>query len=437
MIHLANIMIVTDDVSLGSSLQSKLQRHRYLARIVKAQAEAVTLAATSGPDILLLGEQIEAGDPFTLADRLRDQPETADISVYLILHAASADLQSRALACGMADVLVLPVSETKLMARLKPLVRLASMRVELQMRLQAALQLGVTVPPMPAEPQGRDRILLIGTDSERLERHLPQAQLSRVADPYQAEIALEAENFEAVIALVDSDPASFFDLCLQTRNNPRLFNLPLLLIANPAAIDEETAFRHAVTGYFQDPADPRQLGTLIRFLIDRHRQRWALSSALGRAALPALKDIATGAFSRAFLDAYLDARVAYATAKGRPLAIAFFRVPQVENIRQRFGDAPADHLRLQVAQWITRLLRVEDLTARYEENEFCVLLPGTPASEAGVTINRIAGVIAYTDFAVRDVYEAVKVWVQVGSGELREGDSAASLVERARQAIIG
>ncbi len=108
----------------------------------------------------------------------------------------------------------------------------------------------------------------------------------------------------------------------------------------------------------------------------------------------------------------------------------------MENIRQRFGYEQANHLRLEVSQWSSGLLRVEDMTARYEENEFCVGLPDSPQSEASLVINRIAGVLAYTDFAVRDVYEPVKVWVRVGSAELGDGDTTASLVARARQAMV-
>jgi two-component system cell cycle response regulator len=64
------------------------------------------------------------------------------------------------------------------------------------------------------------------------------------------------------------------------------------------------------------------------------------------------------------------------------------------------------------------------------------MLPDSPLSEASLVINRIAGVLAYTDFAVRDVYEPVKVWVRVGSAELTDGDTAESLIARARQAMI-
>ena len=438
MIHLANITIVTDDSGLSDELLKKLQHLRYHVRAVDNQADALAEAEKTHPDVVLLGERFKGGDPMTLARILKSAPATSDISICLITPEASAELQARALESGMSDVLRTPMSDIKLISRLRPLIRLAAMQVELQQRGIAARQFGFSIEPTPQRRKGdkEDRILLIGKDVEKLARHLPGAELSVVADPYAAEDELENKNYDAAVAICGDNPTPYLDLCVQTRNNPRLFNLPLILIADPEQIDEETAYHHGVSGYFVNPADPFRLANSAQFLVRRQRQRWAMREALADAAKPVIKDPATGAFSRAFLDAYLPIRVDHAQALRRPLSIAFFRVPDVENIRQRFGNEQANHLRLQVSQWITRLLRVEDLAARFEENEFCVLLPDSPQSEASLVINRIAGVLAYTDFAVRDVYEPVKVWVRVGSAELREGESMAALIERAHQAMV-
>jgi len=50
-----------------------------------------------------------------------------------------------------------------------------------------------------------------------------------------------------------------------------------------------------------------------------------------------------------------------------------------------------------------------------------------------VVMHRIAGVLAYTDFAVREVYQPVKVWVQVGCTDARNDDTVASLLARGRR----
>lgn len=438
MIHLANILIVTDDEVLGRDLQQKLQPHRYQVQLVAAQSEALIEAERLRPDIILLGATLGGGDPIAFATSLRQNSATSEISVCLIARQASSELHQQAFDVGMSDLLLWPVSETKLISRLRPLVRLSSMQVELQQRIAAARDFGLSadLPAKNSDGDKEDRILLIGKDLMPIVGQLKGVKSSMVGDPYQAEDALEKGSFDAAIAVVQGDPAPYLDLCVQTRNNPRLFNLPLILIADPDQVSEESAYKHGVSGYFSEPADPFLLNNTAMLLVRRQSRRWQLRDAFTDVAINEVKDPATGLFSRAFLDRYLAARIEYAQTHQRPLSIAFFRVPDVVHIHERFGYAQANHLRLQVSQWITRLLRVEDLTARYEENEFCVLLPDSLKSEASLVINRIAGVLAYTDFAVRDVYEPVKVWVRVGSAEVTENDSVATLIERARHAMI-
>jgi two-component system cell cycle response regulator len=404
----------------------------------KAQLKIGASIVQERPDIVLLGRSIKGGDPMTLTKTLKASVDTADIPVCLLAEEASAELQQRALAAGVADVLSPPISETKLISRLRPLVRLASMQTELQQRGQVAQKFGISIETRPhrQRDERQERILLIGKPAEALAKHLPHAQVSYVGDPYQAEDELENHNYDAAIAIPNGDSARYLDLCVQIRNNPRLFNLPVIMVAKEGEIDEDTAYQHGASGYFKDPADPFELNNAAMFLVRRQKQRWSIREALGEAETALIKDPATDVFSRPFFDAYVSQRVAYALNHNRPLSIGFFRVPDVENIRQRFGEEQANHLRLQVSQWISGLLRVEDMTARYEDNEFCVLLPDSPESEASLVINRIAGVLAYTDFAVRDVYEPVKVWVRAGYAELNDKDDTESLIARARQAMV-
>ena len=437
MIHLANILIATDDSAFGEDLLDKLHRNRYEGQVVASQEEAVAAAIQERPDIVLLGSSIRGGDPMTLTRILKASADTGDIPVCLLAGEASAELQNRALSVGIADVLTPPLSETKLISRLRPLVRLSSMQTELQQRGVVAQKFGISIETKPnrRKDDKQERILLIGKRAEHLSKHLPHAEISYVEDPYQAEAELEKHMYDAAIAIPNGDPAKYLDLCVQIRNNPRLFNLPVIMVAKAEEIAEDIAYQHGVSGYFADPADPFELNNTALFMVRRQKQRWMIREALGDAETPLIKDPATDVFSRAFFDAYVTQRVTYALNHGRPLSVGFFRVPDVENIRQRFGEEQANHLRLQVSQWISGLLRVEDMTARYEDNEFCVLLPDSPQSEASLVINRIAGVLAYTDFAVRDVYEPVKVWVRAGYAELTDGDTTESLIARARQAM--
>ena len=50
-------------------------------------------------------------------------------------------------------------------------------------------------------------------------------------------------------------------------------------------------------------------------------------------------------------------------------------------------------------------------------------------------MNRIAGVLTHTDFAIPDVYEVAQIWLQVGAAELGVNDTPETLVARARMRL--
>ena len=435
--HLASILVVAEDSAFGLDVISKLRSHGYDARLVSSKAAALATAQQAHPDVLIIGRSMEGGDPLELTQELRANANSSDIPVCLLAANPTAELRWQALEVGIDDVVPSPFTEAKLMARLRPLVRLSTMHTELRQRSFSAANFGVKArQSLTRDVTTSDYpVILIGERVDDLIAALPDAKLAIATDPYQAESLLEQTNFDVAVVSPGENVGSYLDLCDQVRNNPRLFNLPVLMVNDDSRINEELAYRHGASAYLDRPLDSRSLGSTTLSLVRRQRLRWSIRKALMETLQPTTKDSATGVYNRSFLNAYLTNQLDFAKIHGRHLSVAFLRIPDVDGIRQNFGEEQAQHLRLQLAQWITGLLRGEDLTARYDENEFCVVLPDTPKSEADLVTHRIAGVLAYTDFAVKDVYQPVKVWVRVGGAELNPDDDVTSFINRARQDI--
>jgi two-component system cell cycle response regulator len=435
MIHLANILIAADDPAVAQDLLQKIRRHGYDGRSVASYEAALATAQQEHPDIVLTTETLAGGSALALAKALKAQPECSEIPLCLAASERSIDTKSEALAAGFDDVLSAPIAETKLVARLRPLVRLAVMRGELHQRVKTARRFGIEVNDMLVQ---RDvpkdyPVLVVGPNAQSIAPQLPDAALSFAADPYLADDLLGRNNFDAAILLPDDNPQPYLDLCAQARNNPKLFNLPVIILTRPDLIGEDVAYHHGASGFMTTPLDYRELQISVLAMVRRQQLRWKIRDALNQTLQGSTRDAGTNLFSRAFLDAYLADRVDFSVAHGRHLSIMFFALPDIEGVRVRFGEDQANHLRLQATQWITGLLRGEDVTARFGQNEFCVVLPDTPREEAEVVMNRIAGVLAYTDFAVKDVYQPVKIWARVGAADLHPGDTADALVARARE----
>lgn len=430
MIRLANVLIINANATQVVALKERLARGGYHAGIALDMEQGLILAQADHPDLVLLSGE----DALDLAIRLKKGETTANIPVVLLVERMDSSLCSRCLEHGIDDVLPLGCEDAELFARMRPLVRLATMHAELRQRAAIARNFDVVARHRVEEAGSQlPAILVIGDDPDSVVSVLEgSGEVITSATLYEAEDILVRRNFDAAVLSFAQETDGLLGFCSQVRNNPRLFNLPMVLLAN-VGTDAADAYRRGATRVIGRPVDPQVLKSAVLTLVRRQQLRWNIRGALNDSLTETTREAVTGLYSRPFLEAYLTSRIETAKAQDRHLAVVFFAAPNIEGVRQQFGDDAALHLTQQVGQWITGLLRAEDLTASFKPHEFCVVLPDTPIHEAEVVMHRIAGVLAYTDFAVRDVYQPVKVWVQVGCTVVVPGDTLDSVLGRARQ----
>lgn len=436
MVHLANILVASGNSGEARMLTEQLRGHGYESRVADSAEAALSLAQRSRPDIVLIGPDFPDGGWFKLAASLKEHASLQDLPVFVLTTDSLGEASRLALDVGVDDVMALPFHADELLARMRPLVRMGTMRTELLHRAAAATAFGVAIETTfgSSTDQGCN-LLTVGNDLASLPSLFgPKATFTHTDNIYEAEDLLTRRNFDAAVVRLDAQPEECMGLCAQVRNNPRLFNLPILVI-DDGGLDAVEAYRKGASRVLGAAVDADVLYGATLALVRRQQRRWAVRDLLQQTLRDATSDLDTGVYSSDFLRTYLDRRLAEARTEHRHLSLVMFRAPNVEGVRQQFGDEAAAHLLLQLGQWITGLLRAEDLTARYRDNEFCVVLPDTPSEEAEVVMHRIAGVLTYTDFAVRDVYQPVKVWVQVGSTMVAPGDDADTAIGRARHSL--
>lgn len=433
MIRLANVLIVDGNASRAQALRERLSRGGYHASMATDSVDGNRLACLERPDLVLVGTPEDA-DAVDFGAQMRHEPTSADIPVLIYADLISADLCDRALNAGLDDVATIGCDDSELFARMRPLVRLSTMHAELRQRAAVANMFGIAARERVAGPGATaPAILVIGDDPGSIQGVLTgYGEITHTPSLYEAEDLLTRRNFDAAVLSFSAEPEGVLGFCSQVRNNPRLFNLPMVLVAG-AGTDPAEAYRRGATRVLPRPVEPMVLRAAVLTLVRRQQLRWSIRPALNDSLQDATRDPVTGAYGRAFLEAYLGARLEIAKAQNRHLAVVLFSAPNIDGVRDQFGDDAALHLTQQLGQWITGLLRAEDLTAAFKPSEFCVVLPDTPLVEAEVVMHRIAGVLAYTDFAVREVYQPVKVWVQVGCTDARDDDDFASLLARVRR----
>lgn len=436
--HLANILLAHPDAARRSRLTEILQGGGYAVRTEATLSdEALASLPANPPDLIVLA----GGEAHVLsrAERIKNNTGIADIPIVLMSTTRSVDLLRAARDALAEDVLAEETDPEIFLARLKPLVRLSTMRHELACRMELALSVSETpLPAAAAQPdaQAPYTLLLLTSDDQdaRLIRSaLPNAILHVTENPTEAEDMLARRNFDAAIIAADNRDAAL-DLCSQLRINPRLFNLPALLVADRGRFGPPVeAYRRGASRLIGRPIDPELLLTHVSALVRRQRMRWRIRSELTRTLTLSAKDrYATTIYNRAFLERHLEGHVARAIKEQRHLSLICFDIPSVETLRAEFGEEAVVYHLSQLGGWIAGLLRAEDLAARIDGNLFCAVLPDTPIEEADVVMHRIAGVLAYTEFAVPDVFQPVRAWVDVGSAAVIPNDSASAMIDRAR-----
>ncbi len=139
------------------------------------------------------------------------------------------------------------------------------------------------------------------------------------------------------------------------------------------------------------PGDYVQLGAtlLVRFeIIDGTDE--ALRRQLYEASV---LDPLTHAYNRRYFAKRLAAEVAHARRGRTSLAALMFDVDHFKEFNDRFGHLPGDRALCFVTAQVMRLIREEDLLARYGGDEF-VALARTPEDQAVRLAGRLRGAIA-------------------------------------------
>ncbi len=432
------ILLVGDDAGDQRQLSAKLEAAGYGVLTANVGPQALERARKGSPDIVMLKTPLRDGSETPLIKELKAAPETSHIPVVIIGDGISPERRRAYLEQDVDDVLAGTADGTELVHRLKPMVRFATMQSELRLRLDTATTFGVDVtpPPRPGAGDGRYRVLVVGGGESPLkdiEAVLEGSYgLEVVPDRFTAEKLLGGGDFDAAIVSLESETATdSLDLCAQIRKNPALFDLPVLVISDPECLKEPAeAYSKGASIVHLRPVSAGDLDASIMTLVKRQRARRDIREALLATLGDETSDASAGLYSTALLHAHLDQLIEASEGGQKTLSVALFEIRNMAGLREEFGNKAADGLFAEVASWLARLIRVEDMAARYEDG-FCITFPHTSYVDAATPMNRIMWIVTHTEFGIED--EPVGLRVTAGRAALEPGDDADELIARARR----
>ncbi len=288
--------------------------------------------------------------------------------------------------------------KSELSSHIRSLTRLNVMQSELARRENVERRYGLS--PAPIEPVGTQGMRILaagdfGAETDALSKIVgDDSHLSMVEDPHLAIDELGGGEYEAAVIAV-----------------------------NGAA------------DLLQRPVNATNLRAHMDMLIKQQRYRGRMQEAYRRSLHIETSDNLTGLYNFGFLHDYLAELITIAHRWQRPVSIGMFDVTGMDAINQRHGYAADDRLLRQVGGLVGRLVRGEDLTARFSGEEICVVMPETSSDIGAQVLRRIVDVVMMTEFGIVMDEAPITIGFKLGCTGLETGDTSESLLARAHAAL--
>lgn len=148
---------------------------------------------------------------------------------------------------------------------------------------------------------------------------------------------------------------------------------------------------------------------------------------------PARTDAETGLPNRTAFCEEVRRRVAESHRYDSVLSLMLVKVDAFGGLGSKHGDDAVEQVLKTVSQFLTAGMREMDLVARYNVDEFGVLLPGTPLKQAIGVAERLRTAVARCPLRGKDF--ELRITVSAGLSEIGRVDDSASLLKRAEAAL--
>jgi diguanylate cyclase (GGDEF)-like protein len=148
------------------------------------------------------------------------------------------------------------------------------------------------------------------------------------------------------------------------------------------------------------------------------------------------RDTLTGVYNRAYLDQFLGREFDNSTRHQWPLSVAFADLDNFKTINDSFGHQAGDRILQATARILRGNTRESDLIARYDGEEFVVVLPATDAETARSICERIVMAFRNTGHVIGSDHATVTISIGCAThGTATHFNNVADLVKAADQAL--
>lgn len=416
-------ILIVDAISTNRIvLKVKLASAFYEVLQASTADEACVAALRHAPDLIISAMALPDGDAGDLSKRLQRNPQTRAIPIMVVACRPNPDSRLNALESGVQDVMVKPIDDTLLLARVRSLIRAHNSAAEWQMRDDTSRALGFAEDSADFGPPGRS--VIVSADARQAQNWIQNLR------PH---LRASLSHCTPETALRDLAPGRIPDVfILVLEEGDKLSGDVLRLLA---AVRATAITRHAGILVLQPKPDPglgayaldlgaddlmtdgfdqAELILRIKALMRRKRIADQLRATVRTGLKAAVSDPLTGLHNRRYAMPHLARVAEHAAATGRSFAVMVADLDHFKQINDMYGHVSGDAVLVEAARRLRENLRGVDLLARIGGEEFLIVMPATPFSEARVAASRLCRKIGGDSFIVPGTNEPINVTISIG-----------------------
>ena len=426
------ILIATSDDVVRQSLKDTLEEH-YILVYAKHGFEAVRLADTMRPTLVIVDVDIPGLDGIDFCRRLKETRHTKDIPVILLSAHADKEDVILGLQAGADDYLDKPVNPTEVLVRIDAHLHYTKFLEGLEHKdLKLLLELSNSIAVL------------------RNPKKILQQVVDRVADIVGVERCsiVSINNINEFTVKASNDLAGQEEIKLELDGYPEIrkaFETRSAVVVNDTTIDplmdsvRSQIEKRGLNSIFVVPIIKKEsvigslfLGTATKLqggVSDRvyklcHLVANISANALENAVLFesmttakevfeefVTRDVLTRLHTHRHFYEQLEKEFSRTKRYNSVLSLILINVDDFRRINNKYGHMLGDEVLKQIGRLIRSIVRDSDVAARYRGDEFALLLPNTNRDGALILAQRISGLISEFDY---DILTGEKVTVSAG-----------------------
>jgi len=117
------VLVAEDNLFLSEIMQKELEGLNYYVAVARNGLEAVKMATSEIPDLIIMDLMMPELDGFEAASQIRRNPKTQAIPLLAVTALLAPDIRKRCLASGFDDYIVKPFTSAELEAAIKKILK--------------------------------------------------------------------------------------------------------------------------------------------------------------------------------------------------------------------------------------------------------------------------------------------------------------------------